>query len=77
MMMKSNIHVQQAASPASTVRNSHVMRAIKHAMPVHIQAEEKPNHVKQLGTILSATALAASLMFGGRKLEEFNLFIFN
>ncbi|KAG7668083.1 putative Thylakoid lumenal 15.0 kDa protein 2, chloroplastic [Nannochloris sp. 'desiccata'] len=65
MMMKSKITVQWAALPRAGVRKSHVKAAIKHSMPAHIEPVERPDAGKQLGSIVSATVLAASLMFGG------------
>jgi hypothetical protein len=73
-MMKSNIRAQRASLPATSGRKSHAVAAIKHSMPAHMQPQEKPDAVKHLGTLLSATALAASLMFGGRRLGNTNLF---
>lgn len=65
MMIKSKITVQWAALPRAGVRKSHVKAAIKHSMPAHIEPVERPDAGKQLGSIVSATVLAASLMFGG------------
>jgi hypothetical protein len=76
MMMKSNIRAQRATSSAVGLRKSHVMPAIKHSMPAHIQPTDKPDALQQLGRILSATALAASLMFGGKRLKESYFFYF-
>ena len=51
--------------PTASVRSSHVKAAIKQSMPAHVQPVDRRDAGKQVGTILSATVLAASLMFGG------------
>ena len=71
MMVKSNLRIQRTALPTGNVRKSRVIAAaIKHSMPARNQTEDKPDAVKQLGTVLSTAALAASFMFGGMELHN-------
>lgn len=70
--MKTTIKAQWPALPTTGVR--HVKTAIKQSMPAHFQPVQRPDAGKQVGTILSATVLAASLMFGGMERLTFNIF---